>query len=257
MWRHFVMTSVGVLGFMATVNAAELDQKAETFPSSPAPQVSWASFYVGANGGYGWNARDPDMQVIDLTSNGTDRLDGAYAGGGFGGVQAGYNWQGLLDPGFVLGVEADLEYAGIAGNLKALPAASFEAHTSLNSFGTLRGRVGYAWDRALFYATAGVAFGDVEDTVIYKNGLGQSSSFDSSSTRTGYVAGGGVGLTLTPNWSLKVDYQLLHLESLSAFETFAGGAFTDEVRTTDPGHDYHTIRVGLNYHLQASNQLLK
>jgi outer membrane immunogenic protein len=257
MWHRIVAASAGVFGFIATVSAGDLDQKTEAAPGSPAPQVSWTGFYVGANGGYGLSARHPDMRIVDEATNSTDRLDAAQTGGGFGGVQVGHNWQGFLDPGLVLGIEADLEYAGIGGTLKPSPGAPFEARTNLNAFGTLRGRAGYAWDHALFYATAGVAFGDVESTVLYKDSLGQSFSLDSSSTRAGYAAGGGVGLTLTPNWSLKVEYQFLRLESLSAIGTFAGSAVTDALRTSDPGYDTHTIRAGLNYHTQASYQPLK
>ena len=256
MWRRIVAVSAGVFGFMATVSAGDLDQKVEAVPPSPSPQVSWAGLYAGVNGGYGLSARQPTMNIVDLGTNSMDRLDAAQSGGGFGGVQAGHNWQGLLNPGLVLGIEADLAYAGIGGTLKGAPAAPFEAKTTLNGFGTLRGRVGYAWDHALFYATAGVAFGDVENTVLYKDNGGQSFSQGNNTTRPGYVAGGGVGLTLTPNWSLKLEYQFLHFEGPSTSGTFTD-ATTDAVRTSDPGYDTHTIRAGLDYHLQPAYQPLK
>lgn len=256
MWRHIVAASAGVFGFIATVSAGDVSQKTEAVPDAPAPQVSWAGLYAGVNGGYGLSARQPNVSIVDLGTNNIDRLDAAQSGGSFGGVHAGYNWQGLLYQGLVLGIEGDLEYAGMAGTLKGAPAAPFEAQTTLNGFGTLRGRVGYAWDQALFYATAGVAFGDVGNTVLYKDNSGQSYSLDNSATRAGYVAGGGVGLTLTPNWSLKLEYQFLHLEGLSASGTFADAA-SDAVRTSDPGYDTHTLRVGLDYHLEASYQPLK
>ena len=161
----------------------------------------------------------------------------------------------FLDPDLVIGIEADLDYAGIAGTLKSSPAEPFEARTNLHAIGTLiRGRLGYAGDQALFYGMEGIALGDVEDTLLCNDSLGKSFSLDNTTTRTGYVAGGGVGLTLTPNWSLKVEYQLLRLESLSAFGTFAGSEITDAVRTSDPGCNYHTIKAGLNYHAQANYQ---
>ena len=115
-----------------TVSAGDLDQKTEAVPGAPVPQVSWVGLYAGANGGYGLSARQPDMGIVDLSTNSIDRLDAAQSGGGFGGIQAGYSWQGLLDPGLVLGIEGDLEYAGIGGTLKGAPAAPFEAQATLN-----------------------------------------------------------------------------------------------------------------------------
>ena len=249
MWCRIVIASAGVLGFMATVSACDLAQKAEAVLSSPAPQVSWAGFYIGANGAYGWSARHPDTHIVDLGSSGTDRLDAAQSSGGFGGVKADYNWPGILDPGLVLGIEADLACAGIASTFKASPAVPLEAHRTLNSFETPKGRLDYAWDQGLFYAKGGVAFGGVEESVLHKANLGQSFYLDNTATPAAYVPGGGVGLILTQDWSLKVDYRPLRFENLSTIGTFAGGAVPDAVRISDLGFDYHTIKAGLNDHV--------
>ena len=186
-----------------------------------------------------------------------ERLGASSVHGAFGGVQAGYNWQGFLDPGLVFGIEGDLDYERICGTLTASAPAAMEARTGLNSFGTLRARFGYAWDQILFYGTAGVAFGDVENTLFYRDSLGQSFSVDTAATKIGYAAGGGIGLSLTPSWSLKVEYQFLHLEGFSASGSFSGDAASDAVRTTDFGHDYQMMKAGLNFHVGANYPSLK
>ena len=95
MWHRIVAASAGVFGFIVTVNAGDLDPKAEAAPGAPAPQVSWTGFYIGANGGYGLSARHPDMRIVVVATNSIDRLNAAQTGGGFGGVQVGHNWQGV------------------------------------------------------------------------------------------------------------------------------------------------------------------
>lgn len=245
-----VTVFIGVLGLAASADAA--GQMEAPPPESP-PQTSWAGFYVGINGGYGSSARPPAMQA-DWPPIATGRLAASSLGGGVGGVQAAYNWQGLLDKGVVLGIQGDLTYEKLEGTLTT--AGALEARTSLNSFGTLKGRTGYAWDRVLLYATAGLAFGDIENTLFYKDGFGQAFSVDAETTRIGYSAGGGIGLSLTPTWSLKVEYEFLHLGGLSTSESVGDGPGST-VRITDFGHDYQIIRAGLDYHVGGGSQSLK
>ena len=254
MWRPIVAASFGVIGFVASVTAEEASQAEVTPPGSPS-QMNWAGFYVGVNGGYGASVRVPALQA-DWPGVAIEVLAASSISGGLGGVQAGYNWQGLLDTGLVFGIEGDLDYEKMEGTLTAVGAGPIAARASLNSFGTLRGRVGYAWDRALFYATAGLAFGDIENTFLYKDSLGQTFSVDMQATKIGYAAGGGVGLSLTPNWSLKVEYEFLHLEGFSASGSAGEGANT-VVRTTDFGHDYQIIKAGIEYHVGGNQQSLK
>ena len=214
MWRRTVAASFGVMSFVASVNAEGAGQTASAPPVSP-PQISWAGFYVGVGGGYGYSVRAPALQA-DWPAVVTERLAASSIGGGLGGVQAGYNWQGLLAEGLVFGIEGDLDYDKVEGTLTATGPGAIEGRTSLNSFGLLRCRVGYAWDRVLLYTTAGLAFGDIENTVFYKDSLGNSFSVDTEATKIGYAAGGGVELSLSQHGALRVEYEFLHLEGFSA-----------------------------------------
>ncbi|MGZ9409231.1 MAG: outer membrane protein, partial [Methylocystis sp.] len=83
------------------------------------------------------------------------------------GVQVGYNWQ--RGP-FVWGFETDLSlldgrrgphglFPASPAYVPGLPAYALSANSSANFFASIRGRVGYAWDRSLFYLTGGVAAG--------------------------------------------------------------------------------------------------
>jgi outer membrane immunogenic protein len=236
----------GVLGLTLTsalalaafsANAADIyrGEPAGSYKDGPvyAPVATWTGFYAGVNGGYGWSAN---------TLSGSD----FQPEGGFGGGQIGYNWQGGFGLGhnLVLGVEADFQGSGISDSA-SVPGAS--AESNLNWFGTVRGRIGYAFGPALVYATGGFAFGEVES----KGSLVGVGSASATETQTGYVVGGGLEYQINPSWSLKGEYQFL---SLDASDRNAAGplGFTDQDRT-----EVHTVRVGLNYHVGHGYEPLK
>ena len=133
------------------------------------PANTWTGFYVGANGGYGWSADKATTSSFanDDGATATSPTASFDRNGGFGGAQIGYNVQrGQL----VFGIEADIQGAGIRGSATTSASAdngdviaTGKATSSLDWFGTVRGRLGYAYDRSLFYFTGGLAFGGVKD----------------------------------------------------------------------------------------------
>jgi outer membrane immunogenic protein len=113
---------------------------------------------------------------------------------------------------------------------------------SMNWFGTVRGRVGYAMDRTLVYATGGFAVGGMEIS-------GSGNVVGANEAQTGYVLGGGLEHKLSPSWSIKGEYQFL---SLDASDSKVGALASASDRT-----EVHTIRAGLNYHVGNSYEPLK
>lgn len=182
-----------------------------------------------------------------LTSSGFD------AQGAFGGGQIGYNWQGWGN--FVLGVETDLQAASIHDNKMVTPSIpgtgtpvpflTRDLHQSLDWFGTIRGRVGYAWGSSLFYATGGFAYGGLTqsmDTTLL--GIVPVARYGRSEVDTGWTLGGGWEYKFNPNWSLKVEYQYIDLNN-----SFMPGKILGLVPayTNNLDHNYNTVRVGVNY----------
>ena len=82
------------------------------YKDGPLPFVSWAGFYAGINGGGAWG----DSKDLIFTDEvpGSGDAGKFQSTGGFGGGQIGYNWQGLWHPHLVLGIEADIQGAGIS-----------------------------------------------------------------------------------------------------------------------------------------------
>jgi outer membrane immunogenic protein len=74
--------------------------------------------------------------------------------------------------------------------------------TKIDWFGTVRGRVGYAMDRALIYGTGGLAFGSVENRYLD----GPANSFSEKCTQTGWTAGAGIEYAFDDHWSAKAEY---------------------------------------------------
>jgi outer membrane immunogenic protein len=243
----FTLFSVALFA-VSPARAADLyHQQTSYVPPAPVytpPPNTWAGFYVGVNGGYAWDGGGDSSHL----SNG-DSISRAQPEGGFGGGQIGYNFQmGHL----VFGVETDFQGADISDSASSTSAAGLGAQSSANVdwFGTVRGRLGYGFDRTLIYFTGGFAYGDVSQSEQLSNGV----DLKSSGTQTGYVLGGGVEYKINPAWSLKGEYQYIDLGSsnLSGFD--ATGAPVEANHGTT---NLQTVRLGLNYHFNSGPDPLK
>jgi outer membrane immunogenic protein len=164
----------------APAGAADFYRKVPAYAAAPLDVFNWNGVYVGANLGYQWG------KVTNWPSPEPNGL--------MGGGQIGYNWQ--VHPNWVLGVEADIQGSGAND--------TFAAYKFSNPwFGTVRGRVGYAMNNVLFYATGGLAYGGVNVDF---------GPFNEWQTHLGWTAGAGVEVGLTPNWSAKAEYLYVRLE---------------------------------------------
>jgi outer membrane immunogenic protein len=142
------------------------------------------------------------------------------------GGQIGYNYQ---IGSWVLGLEVDYQWAEIAGSM---PVAGGLAVGQVTSFGTARGRLGFAWDRALIYGTGGGAWG--------RGSVNVAGAPDEVS-HTGWTIGGGLEYGITPNLSAKVEYLFVRLNSRNYFLNAGCAA------NCDFGADVNAVRAGLNY----------
>ncbi len=231
--RKLMLLVAGLTIGASAANAADLYRPAYTPPAIRAA-YDWSGFYLGANLGGAWSKSrhefaDSGVAVANNTSSHS---------GVIGGVQAGYNWQsGAL----VLGVETDFQFSSIKGNIGTLnfPGGTIQSDEKLPWFGTVRGRVGYAADNWLFYATGGYAYGRVKNTTtVVDGGLTESASFNH--TRSGWTVGGGVEWGFARNWSAKLEYLYIDLGKNST--TYAASGVTESNRVST-----NVVRAGLNY----------
>lgn len=254
MIRGAVFGLVSAVALIGSAHAADMYRAEGGLKDGPAyiPVNTWTGFYVGVNGGYGWN-NDSDNITSFIGNYKVFTSKGFDSQGAFGGGQLGYNWQrGQL----VLGVETDLQGSGIEDDTRVSPVPGFtrHLHQSLDWFGTVRGRVGYAFDRALVYATGGFAYGRV-DSSVNTSFLGTPiAQFGKNDVETGFVVGGGLEYKIAPSWSIKGEYQFIDLGSQKLT-----GSIADVIplHSNDVDNNFHTVRVGVNYHINQGYEPLK
>jgi outer membrane immunogenic protein len=146
-----------------------------------APVFTWGGPYLGIDGGAGWLNGDFSAGGGSVSEN--------FNGGLFGGF-VGYNWQ--LDNSIVLGVEGNVEYNW---NDKDVLGANIGTDWS----GAVRARVGYAFDHALLYGTAGWTA---------TRGFVDVPGFDEETkTFNGYTVGAGLDYAFTNNIFGRVEYR--------------------------------------------------
>jgi outer membrane immunogenic protein len=162
----------------------------------PVAVYNWTGIYLGINGGFGTGNSNWSDGPIGTT--------GSFPTSGFliGGT-AGLNYQ-IAE--VVFGIEGDGDWTNLHGSsgstcgaISAVVAPPVGCQTQSQWLATIRGRVGYAFDRILVYGTAGAAFGNIQ------TGLNPPSTFDSS-VETGWAVGAGLEYAVAQNWTAKIEY---------------------------------------------------
>jgi outer membrane immunogenic protein len=245
--KRLFLTATGLLALATSAFAADLPAKAPMATKAPymAPVIfSWTGCYVGVEGGGNWGR---SSQVSQTAPNAGVPITGNFnLSGGIAGGTIGCNYQ---VSNVVVGIENDYSWTnknGSAGGLPPTFAATTVSSTKEKWIDTLRGRVGFAWDRFMIYGTAGAAFAGTSVTVVDPL-LGTATS---SQTRTGWTAGvGGEYAVLADGWgavSLKLEYLHADFGTKQYFNppivvTGVGGIATRDVKLTDD-----MVRAGVN-----------
>src|SRR5262249_10917920 len=140
--------AVACVGLLALAGSAAPAGLPPYYPPGAAhkPRSIWTGFYVGINGGGGWGNSQWDGLIINSFD---------VSGGLIGGT-VGYNWQfGQA----LIGAEGDVDWSGIRDTTTVLCPTGCETRNKW--LATVRGRLGYAFDRFLPYFTGGLAGGDI------------------------------------------------------------------------------------------------
>jgi outer membrane immunogenic protein len=273
--HKLLLASIASLGFAAVATAADLPRRAAPPVFAPvAPAFTWTGFYAGVNAGYGFNSGNDrsdgvflpagSVQGSRFTEGTVTLLDRNRGGDGFvGGGQIGYNYQFTPGSGFVVGIEADIQYvdfggrnrdaartSGVGYSFVGTPGLAFSpppatvvtnSVSSMDYFGTVRGRIGYAFNTVLVYGTGGFAYSD---------------------NRDGYAAGGGVEFALPTTSFLnffgssavtfKLEGLYVNLQNgdknrntTTTFDAFSNTLFLGSAGRRDD--DFVVARAGLNY----------
>jgi outer membrane immunogenic protein len=240
----------------ATVLAADMAGPPIYAPLPAPPLYSWTGFYLGANLGGGWGS---ESHAIFYGPTGISQVGVTnHPDGVIGGGQIGYNWQFApwfgWGTGTVLGIEADFQGSSQRSTIgEAFPFPTFAANFAgsvedkLEWFGTVRARAGIAFDRVLWYATGGWAFGERKldgpfTSTSFAGPFIATTAFSTSNSMDGWTVGGGIEWAFWGNLTAKFEYLYIDFGSQSAL-AIPGGAFI-----ITSGHFIdNVVRAGVNY----------
>jgi outer membrane immunogenic protein len=224
-------------------NAADVTARPAPYaPPAPVyapPPFTWTGFYLGGNIGGVWTNRD--VSDTFLGANFNDGKNSVFIAGG----QLGYNWQ---ISNFVVGIEADFDGAANNDNTPtgfnpALGTIQVSSHNRWIT--TLAARFGVANGPWLLYGKVGGGWVGPDDFTVTNLMTGASITAHNN-INSGWLVGAGMEWAFAPNWSAKVEYNYLALDSRT-FTVPAGFLFLVGDTFIERNRDIQMVKVGINY----------
>lgn len=220
------------LVLVPAAQAADLPYRKGGLPPAPVlPDFySWTGLYAGGQIGYSWGSERTRFAALNgafATSYSYD-TDSVVGGG-----HVGFNYQ--LGS-FVVGVEGDVEAVGSDGSFAD---AFARGGVKRDWQASVRGRLGFAMDRFMIYATGGVSFTEFDQHFFDPATGGRDST---QTSRSGWTAGAGVSYAFTDHLIAGVEYRYT---DYGRFDRNARNAFLG--LATDHDSTLHTVRTSLSY----------
>lgn len=241
--RAIIASILAVIGSSAGL-AADLPAR-QAPPTIVAPPIVpifvWAGPYAGVNVGYigGYDRYDytvaPEGNPVIVGSS------NRHGDGVIGGAQIGYNF---AIGNVVFGPEADFDGSSLrsSGTAEGLvfTGTNVTLSSRLNYLGTVRGRLGYSFDRLLIYGTGGFAYANVTQSTTAPE---LEVATRTTNTHTGYAVGGGLEFAVSRNLILRAEYLRVDLGRRTVIQTDDENlAYRFTQRPV-----YNIGRVGLSY----------
>ena len=232
--RAFLLAGAALIVGAGAAYSADLPVKSQ-YVAAP---YNWSGCYIGAQVGYALQ-RDADTERVIATGaipvrspNDRGQPDGIKAGG-----FVGCNWQ-IAGP-WVIGAELDGEWADLSDTIPYLDPTGDTYHVRTRAQGSLRGRVGYAIDRTLYYATGGGGAASVRHSYLDLPAGIQTSFSDISGGITG---GFGVEYAFLGNFTGRIEYRYADFGEFNYNPAPAFPGLTEHHRLTE-----HAVRAGLAF----------
>jgi len=206
-----LVSSILIAGVLPAA-AADLPVKAR--PMVPVVTAyNWTGCYIGGNVGGKWvrTSGSVDVAAAGIGAAGSILLPNADTSTLIAGGQVGCNYQ-VPGSNWVLGVEGDFDWhrwsrgfttaAGVPFPFIANDVFDIRSRWQASA----RGRIGYAWDRLLVYATGGAAFTEVTvGTNFIAFGIFPQTLAEDKKTLFGATVGGGFEYAFTNNFSAGIE----------------------------------------------------
>ncbi|MGP0083487.1 MAG: outer membrane protein, partial [Steroidobacteraceae bacterium] len=207
--------------------------------------------YLGNDGGYGWATPKGTL----TSAAGIPLTPYSYGvNGPLAGLFIGGNYQFHK---FVVGVEGDWQWSNLIGNSQtqaplgaagAFSGGPFTISTTVKGNGSIRGRLGVAFDRFLVFGTGGWALADPSASYAL---LGSAPFVTNGGNSYGWTAGAGVEYAFTDNVFGRIEYRYTDLRT-AGFVNVATNA--TEAGSNLPISD---LRAGIAYKFDGSPVVAK
>jgi outer membrane immunogenic protein len=195
MRRQILMAPVGAIAVAIAGSAVAADLRPPPVYLPPAPIFTWTGLYTGAQIGYVWGSDPIEVDASDSTS-----FFNTQPSGVIGGFHLGYNLQIAQ---YVAGIEGTVDGSSLSGTRVSDSGVSMGTRTDVQ--GSIRARLGVAFDRVLIYATGGAAFAGFTNNYEFSGPIFLAET--DSRTRAGWTVGGGLEYAVTNNWSIGAEYR--------------------------------------------------
>jgi outer membrane immunogenic protein len=198
MRRQILLASAGAIAIAGSAFAADLPYRGPPpVYLPPAPIFTWGGLYIGGQVGYAWGS-DPIDEVDSVF--GDNAFFNDKPTGVIGGAHLGYNLQIAQ---WVAGLEGTVDGTSLHGTRTSATGVTMSTREDVQ--GSIRGRLGVAFDRVLIYGTGGAAFTNMTNG--YSLGFPFFQQETDTKTRSGWTVGGGLEYAVTNNWSIRAEYR--------------------------------------------------
>src|SRR6516162_8088593 len=271
--KKFLLGTVALAALAVPATAADLGIRR---PVAYVPAFSWTGCHIGGLFGYEWGRQDGYTTTGSSTTLGSS-FTPVFAGqpvfanstlSGFnGGGDVGCDYQFGA---WVVGVEGDWSSVNKSGQAAVTPNTfspgilgpngftqrfgntTWAAEAQERWYATVRGRVGYALDRWLFFVSGDGAWTKVDESEFLP---GFVNNFALSSNRlTGWTVGGGVEYAppqlngpFNGQWSIRAEYLYVHFRDFTAITAPVTGSSFSGFSNLNTSLDNHIVRFGLAY----------
>ena len=193
--KKILLGTTMLAGLLVAGVAQAADMPAKAGPRAEPFYSSWAGFYLGIHGGYGWGDVNFDEDISPFSN---PRPRGGLVGG-----HAGYLWQWSN---WVGGLEIDYSAASLKQDqsvvIEDVIITTITLSSKIDALGSARARLGWLWTpNLLAYGTAGLGWAHSK-VISCADDFCQSSAESSF----GWVAGAGLEYQFANNWRLRAEY---------------------------------------------------
>ena len=211
----------------------------------PASNYDWTGFYVGAHvDGRQLKSIGSAVNTATHTPFPVAVSNSSQWGGG---VQLGFDY--MTPARVVFGVVADMSSGGSKNTTITDTSGTSANQATVFDSETVRGRIGYAMDNALFYGSGGFAWSNDQFVRTRLTGAlnNATAGTDEAVNKRllGWTAGGGISYAFAQNWSVFAEYRYTRFGSSTISLPFSE-------LTTNTTTNVRTVEFGINYKFNSS-----